>query len=71
MSCTRTIPCDDPIDPLGGATIPSGYEAELIFIDGLPVWSTDPAQPPEDLPILLVNQNLGGILIDEGVYLSI
>lgn len=71
MNCNRLIPCDDPIDPLGGQTIPAGYAAELIFIDGLPVWSTDPAQPPEDLPVILVNQNSGGILIDEGVYLSI
>ena len=71
MNPGRTIPCDDPIDPMGGATIPAGYEAELSFLDGEPVWATDPAVPPEDLPVLLVNQNNGGLLLDEGIYLAL
>lgn len=71
MSSNPNIPCENPIDPMGGATIPPGYEAELVFIDGEPVWSTNPPQPPEDLPVLLLNQNDGGILIDEGIYLAI
>jgi hypothetical protein len=71
MSCNRPIPCDDPIDPLGGATIPPGYSADVTYIDGQPVWSTDPAQPPEDLPVLLVNQNQGGVLLDESIFVAL
>ena len=72
MNCYRdNFPCEDPISPLGGAVIPEGYTAELAFIDGVPTWVTDPAQPPEELPILLVNQNDGGILIDENLFISL
>lgn len=71
MSCNRPIPCDDPIDPMGGASIPSGVDAELTFFNGLPVWTTDPAPPPEDLPVLLVNQNQGGVLLDEGIFVAL
>jgi hypothetical protein len=64
-------PCEDAIDPMGGASIPAGYVADIVFIDGQPIFSTDPAQPPENLPVLLVNQRNGGLLIDEGIYLAL
>jgi hypothetical protein len=71
MSYNRSIPCENPLDPMNGVPLPEGREAELVFIDGQPVWTTNPPIPPEDLPVLLVNQNQGGILIDEGIYLAI
>lgn len=75
MSCNnenRTQPpCEGAIDPMGGATIPAGYVAETVFVDGQPFFETDPAVPPADLPVLLVNQRSGGILIDEGIYLAV
>lgn len=75
MSChneTRTQrPCEGAIDPMGGATIPPGFVSELVFVNGEPFFETDPAVPPETLPVLLLNQRSGGILIDEGIYLAI
>lgn len=71
MSYPYPRTCDNPIDPMGGATIPEGVTADLIYVDGQPVWITDPPIPPEDLPVLLVNQNQGGILLDEGIYLAL
>jgi hypothetical protein len=71
MNCDSRIPCSDPIDPMGGSTIPSGVSADVSFVDGMPFWSTIPPIPPEFLPTIIVNQNDGGILIDEGIYLSI
>jgi len=56
---------------LGGATLPEGYVAEVVWIDGQPVWGTNPPLPPGETAVLLVNQNGGGILIDEGLFLAL
>lgn len=56
---------------MGGATIPPGYVAVELFVNGRTEWDTDPAQPDPGLPVLLLNQSSGGILIDDGLYLAI
>lgn len=71
MEQSTPIHCEDPIDPMGGVPPAEGREAELVWIDGQPVWVTVPPLPPEDLPVLLVNQNNGGILIDEEIFLAL
>lgn len=72
MSCCHpNTPCEGAIDPMGGATIPPGYVAVELFVDGRTEWDTDPAQPDPGLPTLLLNQSSGGILIDENLYLAL
>lgn len=56
---------------MGGSTIPVGYVAVELFVDGRVEWDTDPAQPDPGLPTLLLNQSSGGILIDENLYLAL
>lgn len=63
--------CSDELDPMGGASIPEGIVAVETFVDGKPVWQTDPPQPPGAITHFLVQQNGGKILIDDGIFLII
>lgn len=63
--------CEGAIDPMNGAIIPEGVVAVELFVNGSVEWETDPEQPSLILPVLLLNQSSGGILIDEGLYLAI
>lgn len=66
-----TKACDNVIDPLGGATIPSGIVGVESFVNGQAVWATDPPTPPAETaePVLL--QSGGPLLIEDGVSLLI
>ena len=63
--------CEDVIDPMNGAVIPTGIEAVEVFVGDAVEWDLSPAQPSTVLPNLLLNQSSGGILIIDGLYLAI